>query len=111
LNIKGKTMLNRRTTDRGFDIITFNDKYGHECSLQESSANEPAIWFGPNEAEPKILVKGGGWQPVDFPEETMFNTRMHLTQDQVKELLPYLQHFAEHGCLNSCTPQQHEDQT
>jgi hypothetical protein len=87
-------------TNRGFGRIDFIDRYEAECSLQESSlATEAAIWFGTNEAKPQVLVQGKGWQPVEFPEDTLFNTRMHLTQKQVKELLPYLQHFAEHGTL------------
>lgn len=35
------------TTQRGFSIIRFLDRYGQECSLQESSlATEPAVWLG-----------------------------------------------------------------
>jgi len=71
-----------------------------------------AIWFGPNEAYPKVLAsqyphldhqeppyKGTGWVPYPIPEDVLLNTQMHLTQDQVKALLPILQYFAEHGDL------------
>lgn len=62
------------TTDRGFRIDTFTDYNGQACSLQMSSlADAQCVWLG---------VK---------------SERMHLTQDQVKALLPALQHFAEHG--------------
>ena len=85
---------------RGLRIIEFRDRYDCECSLQESSlATEAAIWFGTKHADPRRLVPGQGWQSVPFPEETMFNTRMHLTQDQVRALLPALQRFAKTGCL------------
>ena len=61
-------------TQRGFPYIKFNDWYGHECSIQISSiADDRCIWFGAHPA------------------------RMHLSMDQVKELLPILQRFAETG--------------
>ena len=92
--------MEHKKTERGFSLITFQDRYGNNCSLQKSSlADEHAIWFGPDEADPRICVMGEGWKPVPFPEDTLFTTRMHLTQDQVKELLPYLQKFAETGEL------------
>ena len=87
-------------TGRGFGRIEFRDRYENECSIQKSSlATEDAIWFGINDAKPQVLVEGQGWTPVEFPSETSFWTRMHLTQSQVKKLLPILQHFAETGEL------------
>ena len=95
-------------TERGFEILEFDDRYGKRCSLQKSSlATEDAIWFGPNDADPIIMDPSQGrdpitnspWHPVPFPEGTSFTTRMHLTQDMVKELLPYLIRFAETGQL------------
>lgn len=74
-----KTIIEMKTftTDRGFTLITFRDKRGANCSIQKSSAADyDCIWLG---AE---------------------NNRMHLTQDQVKELLPILQHFVDTGELN-----------
>jgi hypothetical protein len=66
--------MNIEKTERGFDIIEFLDRYGVECSLQKSSlATEDCIWLGVNES------------------------RMHLTQGQVKALLPYLQRFVDTG--------------
>jgi hypothetical protein len=84
-------------TERGFSIHTFKDKYGVECSLQKSSAARyDAIWLGCNEPNPRALINGE-WKNIELPEETVCNTRMHLTQDQVKELLPILTRFAETG--------------
>lgn len=89
-----------RHTSRGFARIEFTDKYGVECSLQKSSvATEDCIWLGCNEANPKVLVPGQGWRPVDMPDEYIANTRMHLTQAQVAELIGYLQRFVETGDL------------
>ena len=92
-------------TNRGFNRFTFLDRSGEECSLQESSlASERAIWLGLDKANPKILaskvIEGGtGWIPYIIPDDVNIYTRMHLTQSQVKELLPLLQRFAETGLL------------
>lgn len=65
-------------TDRGFVLIEFADEYGKACSLQESSlATRDCIWFG-----------------VDDDGQ-----RMHLTQEHVKALMPYLQRFVDSGAL------------
>ena len=93
------------TTERGFKLIEFTDRYDHKCNIQKSSlGTEDAIWFGVESAEPKILaskvMKGGcGW--VDYPihEDVMLNTQMHLTIDQVRGLLPILQKFVDTGEL------------
>lgn len=62
-------------TSRGFVRGDFTDRYGEECSIQESSAVVPCIWLGTND------------------------NRMHLTQTMVSNLLPLLQHFVKHGTL------------
>jgi hypothetical protein len=38
-----------------------------------------------------------GWMPYEIPKEVSLCTRMHLTQEQVKDLLPILQKFVETG--------------
>ena len=82
-------------TARGFYIGYFTDRYGQECSIQESSlATENCIWLGVNNTGPQL--KG----PVcedDYNQQVM--VRMHLTVDNVKELLPYLIRFVETGSL------------
>jgi hypothetical protein len=88
------------TTSRGFAIISFTDQYGVECSLQKSSlATDDCVWFGCNDANPKVLVHGEGWKPVEMPSQYIANTRMHLNREMVKELLPFLNHFVETGEL------------
>lgn len=70
-------------TNRGFNRAEFTDRYGSECSIQESSlATEYALWLGVHK---------------DF--NGVESTRMHLTQEQVAELLPLLQRFVETGRL------------
>lgn len=92
-------------TSRGFGVINFKDRYGYECSIQQSSlATEDAIWFGLDSASPSIMAskteKGGtGWVSYPIPDDVSLNTRMHLTREQVKEILPILQAFVETGEL------------
>lgn len=92
-------------TERGFSIVNFKDRYDVECSLQKSSlATENCIWLGCNEANPQIMasriMEGGvGWVKYPIPDDVLINTRMHLTQDQVKELIPILQKFVNTGEL------------
>lgn len=93
-------MLNVKITERGFTLIDFDDYNGVRCSLQESSlADADAIWLGCNEAKPRQLIPGKGWVEIPLPEGHIANTRMHLTREQVAELLPHLQKFAETGDL------------
>ncbi|WP_315807517.1 hypothetical protein [Pseudomonas sp. C9-3] len=73
-------VLNVTNTERGFPLIQFKDLYGCACTLQLSSLVEPVcVWFGPSEH------------------------RMHLSQAQAAELLPYLVAFIETGDL-TCAP-------
>jgi len=68
--------LQFRKTERGFVVAHFRDRYGEECSIQESSlAEEAAIWLGEG------------------------SHRMHLTQGMVEQLLPVLEHFLKTGGL------------
>ena len=77
-------------TSRGFDLVTFKDRYDQPCSLQKSSiATEDCIWFGIHE-QIDLYTK-----EVVGPGQ-----RMHLSQDQVKELLPLLQRFIDTGEIN-----------
>ncbi len=89
-------------TNRGFARIEFKDLYGIECSLQKSSlATEDAIWIGCNDANPQVLVRGEGWKPVTMPDEYISNTRMHLSREQVAELIPHLQRVGLPGLCSS----------
>lgn len=87
-------------TQRGFSFSDFYDQRNVQCSIQKSSlATEDCIWFGCNNADPKHLVPGKGWTPVEMPKQYIANTRMHLTREQVKNLLPALQNFVDTGNL------------
>jgi hypothetical protein len=108
--LSGMIMI-KSNTSRGFRLNEFVDRYGSCCSIQKSSlATEDAIWFGVDDAKPQIMVvdaqrlgiptrESCGWIPYYIPEEVLLTTQMHLTRDQVKELLPILQHFVDTGEL------------
>jgi len=82
----GPMTLSFRNTNRGFPRAEFSDRYGSECSIQESSlATEACIWLGVD--KPFSDDTQGGY------------TRMHLTQDMVLALLPALVKFAYTGEL------------
>lgn len=77
--------MNVEETDRGFQIVKFNDRNGLACSLQQSSIIGPyedaddrpgssAVWFGCYESN-----------------------RAHLSREQVAELVPLLQHWLATG--------------
>jgi hypothetical protein len=100
-------------TQRGFKNGKFKDYGGEQCSIQKSSlATQDAIWLGIDNANPQIMssdaIRMGlkkrtfteadnGWTPYEIPKEVMLSTRMHLTQKQVKTLLPVLQKFVKTG--------------
>lgn len=89
---KGNSLVHT-TTSRGFTLYEFVDRYGESCSLQESSlATEDAIWLGIDAIDPtnRTIV-------VNKKDAVM--GRMHLTVEHVKELLPLLTYFVEHGTL------------
>jgi len=97
-------------TNRGFQIGSFTDAHGVNCSLQESSiaADEGHIWLGCSELGLKRFEPGKGWSDVEIEHDPLgsgvmhtANLRMHLSQSMVRDLLPALQHFAETGELTS----------
>ena len=102
-------MIYKDNTERGFAVGAFEDYYGNECSIQKSSlATEDAIWVGVNNPQPKIMAvdakklgiktcEAVGWIPFDIPDEVLIHTRMHLTREQVKDMIPFLQQFVETG--------------
>ena len=87
-----------QTTQRGFPLYRFIDRYDKPCSIQKSSlASENAIWLGCDNANPRRMIVGRGWVPYLVPDDVLMDTTMHLTQNQVRELLPILQTFADTG--------------
>lgn len=104
-----KKTFRRTKTGRGFALRHFTDHYGVPCSIQKSSlAFQDAIWFGVDDAQPKVMAREAaavgvqteestGWVPYPIPANVSLHTRMHLTRAQVKKLLPVLQAFVDTG--------------
>lgn len=104
-------MLTHSKTERGFSLIEFKDRYGSACSIQKSSlATEDAIWFGCDDANPQVMASEAsslgvettattGWVPYPISDKVLLTTSMHLTREQVCELLPVLNYFAITGEL------------
>lgn len=103
-------MMDMKATDRGFQKGKFTDAYGKECSIQESSAVADDdvgafIWLGCDDIGLKRFTPGLGWEDVELQQDHphgivhQANTRVHLSQADVKALLPLLQHFADAGYL------------
>lgn len=103
--------MKKTSTYRGFALRNFTDFYGAKCSIQKSSlATDDAIWLGVDDAEPKVLHGDArklgietdvteGWVPFPLPDEVLLTTRMHLSREQVAELIPVLQNFIDTGDL------------
>lgn len=99
------------TTGRGFEFTEFYDRYNQKCSVQKSSlATEDCIWFGVDDVNPKIMARDAakcgvqteeevGWVTFPIPSEVLLSTRMHLTREQVADLIPILQKFVDTGEL------------
>ena len=90
-------------TLRGFDFAKFTDRNGHQCSVQKSSiATEDCIWLGADKIGLKEFTASAGWiERNEFDGGSFIaNNRMHLTREQVAELLPILQRFVDTGELS-----------
>jgi hypothetical protein len=122
--------MKQETTARGFDVVTFHDANGHECSLQQSSAirsypnswdrpGSSCIWLGVDDAKPQILAsdarrlgygdEGNGWVPYHVPEGVLLTTRMHLDRDQAAMLRDLLTCWLETGAFGP-VEEKHDDE-
>jgi hypothetical protein len=90
-------------TPRGFKLGKFKDSYDNDCSIQKSSsAMDDYIWIGID--NPKLTIfkdeSMGQYLETTLPKTWQVDTRMHLSREQVAELLPILQKFVETGELS-----------
>ena len=93
--------------------LVFTDLYGAKCSIQVTKEpiphgveaedinsfklTEEFIELGCDDANPRICIRG--WRSLIFPEGTIFTTHMFLGKDQLSNLIPLLEHFANTGEL------------
>lgn len=95
--------METKKTDRGFSYLEFTDEYGKMFNIQKSSlATKDCIWLGIDEPEVKIMTrdflgKGVGWMDYPLHEKAHIFSRLHLSREQVRDLLPILQHFVDTG--------------
>ena len=94
--------MNLERNNRGFENGKFVDVYNNQCSIQKSSsAMDDYIWLGID--NPKLTVfkdeSMGQYLETTLPKTWMVDSRMHLSREQVAELLPILQKFVETGEL------------
>ena len=104
-------------TARGFEIVTFADRYGTRCSLQASSLagdekpGNSAVWLGPDDAAPKVRARRArspgvetaestGWVPYPMPPSVHLTTRMHLDREQVAALILHLQGWLDNDSFS-----------
>lgn len=75
-------------TNRGFEILQFEDDYGEVCDIQRSSASDgDYAWVGIHDPHPQILASkveagGTGWRDYEMPNDTLITHRMHLSRKQ-----------------------------
>ena len=101
--------MQQKLTGRGFKYYEFDDDYGGHCSLQESSAariemddgtvTDGYIWLGMDKDSAGREVH----THLDKVTGHKVGGRMHLSQSQVRELIPILRFFAKHGELPQIT--------
>lgn len=82
LSTQNATKPTVQKTDRGFQIIRFLDRYNRECSLQQSSVADAEYMDRP------------GWSAVWIGRG---EERAHLSREQVKWIVEYLQKWLETG--------------
>ncbi len=95
--------LEIKPTARGFLRADFKDRYGLNCSIQESSiASEACLWLGANQGNHAKGTTGQNWTDEELNEMNInCMARMHLTQELAGELAKQLAYFAEYGHLKN----------
>lgn len=95
-----KKMGKLKKTSRGFQVRSFQDSKGVECSIQQSSiADYDAIWIGCNDANPMELFPFLGWVDISMPDRYYATTRMHINRHQAQKIINTLQHWINTGEL------------
>jgi hypothetical protein len=84
-------VFNFKSTSKGHILGQFKDRFGADCTIQESSyPDEACLWLG-------VEVDSGG--------DAVPNGRMHLNQAQAQELIEVLRYFVNEGGLGRYTPE------
>jgi len=86
-------------TERGFDIVEFEDSYGMQFSVQASSNVDPHLWVGPRKPEVKTCVPGKGWSDFPLPEGVHAFSRGHLDRKMVRGIVKLMRRWLRTGLL------------
>ena len=98
-------MILRETIDnRGLKVIEFRDICDIEFSIKKCP-NE-LLQININDSEPSILKYDPDdnreeWIDYSIPEDTYVNIKIHLSKEQVKEIIPILCNYAYTGELKA----------
>lgn len=107
-------------SNRGFAAVSFQDAYGEECTLSQSSVvgdyedsmerpGTSAVWLGLREVRPQIMAREAnkygievpnppvGWVDFPVPKEVLLSAAMHLNREQVAGLIQRLQTWLDTG--------------
>lgn len=112
-------------SNRGFEVVRFQDTYKQGCNLIESSkavfenkdgsVDDPLgwIWLGLNDVKPQIMKSDAvamgmavppgevsGWIDYPLPKQVFLNASMHLNEEQVKGLVARLNLWLKTGSLH-----------
>ena len=98
----GVEIVEKTYTHRGFAVFGFTDGNGEKASVQQSSAAEaPHVWLGVDELKLRRFVPGQSWSDCPLPEgDIQGNERLHLTRENVQDLIPILQRFVDTGDID-----------
>ena len=90
----GKRLGRVKKTGRGFELIEFKDRYGVQCSLQQSS-----LWDGEHAPGASAV-----WLGVDANQFSQngepLSPRMHLDVNLARALIAVLQRWVDSGSFN-----------
>ena len=103
-------------TNKVLNYKKFQDDFGNECIIQESSLIGQHIWLGVIRPEVKIMYKDAvaqgievqkddpntgeyGFCTIPIPEDAQIFSLMHLNRRQARELAIQLNYFFNKGYL------------
>jgi hypothetical protein len=87
--------------EKGNDLVMFIDGHDQECCIEMTQRAE-SIWLGPT--DPAMTVyempdRTGKTLEIQVPFGFKIHAQMHLSREQVSQLLPFLTNFVERGKL------------
>ncbi len=74
-------------------------RYKHTITAVDVSGARPRVSYTDNQGNAHTIEtkETTGWIPYPIPDDVLLTTRMHLSLEQVKELIPFLQAWVDNG--------------